>query len=233
MTKVGDLLASTASSVSTAPEQPGQVVRSRAGRPTREQAEARFEELLDTALDLFLKNGYEMTTIESIASAVNMTKRTVYVKFEDKAALFLTAVQRAIEREVTPLADMVSLDRGDLRETLEGIARLRIMRFMTPSGLRLQRIIQAESYRFPRIADWHYQQSSLPVLTYVAGLLQRGMQEGEIVKCDPHQGASAFMSLVVGSQMRTIVGGRTPSSKDIDQKVSFTVRLLLDGLRQR
>lgn len=210
-----------------------QVVRTRPGRPTRQQAEARFEELLDTALDLFLKCGYEITTIESIASAVNMTKRTVYAKFDDKPALFLAAVQRAIEREVTPLAELMALDHGDLRETLEWIARLRISRFLTPRGLRLQQIIQAESYRFPQIAEWHYQQSSLPVLNYVASLLQRAARDGTIRKCDPAEAAAAFMSLVVGGQVRSIVGGRTPSSKDIDRRVSFTVELLLEGLLQR
>ena len=56
---------------------------------TREQAEARLEELLDSALDHFLQHGFELATIDMIATAVNMTKRTVYAKFEDKAGLFL------------------------------------------------------------------------------------------------------------------------------------------------
>ena len=43
--------------------------RARAGRPTREQAEARHEELLEVALDQFLDKGYEPATIEAIASA--------------------------------------------------------------------------------------------------------------------------------------------------------------------
>ena len=43
------------------------LTRRRAGRPTKEQAEARFEELLDTALDMFLEHGFELTTIEMIA----------------------------------------------------------------------------------------------------------------------------------------------------------------------
>ena len=55
-------------------------VRPGAGRPTREQAELRHQELLDRALELFLENGFELTTIESIAASVGMTKRTVYAR---------------------------------------------------------------------------------------------------------------------------------------------------------
>lgn len=204
-----------------------------AGRPTREQAEARFEELLDTALDLFLQHGFELTTIEMIATAMNMTKRTVYAKFEDKAALFLAAVQRAIERQIVPAGVLESLDRGDLAETLEAIGRLRIGQVMTANGLRLQHIIQTESYRFPQIAEANFEQSAKPVMDFVAYLLTRAMADGKIASTDPQQAASAFMSMVVGGQVRTIVIGRNPSKREIDERVRFTVGLLLNGLRPR
>ena len=50
--------------------------RGRAGRPTRAQSEQRQRQLLDQALEVFLDRGFEMTTIEAIADAVGMTKRT-------------------------------------------------------------------------------------------------------------------------------------------------------------
>ena len=56
------------------------VIQRGAGRPTKAQAEARLEELLDSALDIFLERGFELATIEAIAARVNMTKRTVYAK---------------------------------------------------------------------------------------------------------------------------------------------------------
>ncbi|MBU6268334.1 MAG: TetR/AcrR family transcriptional regulator, partial [Sphingomonadales bacterium] len=65
------------------------------GRPTREQAIERDRELLDTALDLFLENGFEGTSIEAITAAVGMAKRTIYSRYEDKRGLFRAALQRA------------------------------------------------------------------------------------------------------------------------------------------
>ncbi len=208
-------------------------IRRGAGRPTREQAEARHEELLDTSLDLFLEHGFELATIEMIAARVRMTKRTVYARYPDKASLFRVAVQRAIERQIVPQHVLEGLDKGDLAESLEAIARLRIEQVMTPNGLRLQRIINTESYRFPEIFTANYEQSGKPVIDFVAGLLERAIAAGKVAPTKPELAASAFMSMVVGGQVRTIVSGRMPAHKELDEKVRFTVRLLLDGLRPR
>ena len=216
-----------------APTPSSDAPRRGAGRPTREQAEARLEELLDSALDHFLQHGFELATIDMIATAVNMTKRTVYAKFEDKAGLFLAAVQRAVERQIVPESVLQALDQGDLAETLKAIGRLRINQVMTPNGMRLQHIIQAESYRFPQIFDANFRQSAKPVITFVSALLQRAMDAGTISPTDPNMAASAFMSMVVGTQVRSIVGGHALSQKEIDERVAFSVNLLLDGLRPR
>jgi AcrR family transcriptional regulator len=208
-------------------------MRRGAGRPTTEQAEARHEELLDAALDLFLEHGFELATIEMIAARINMTKRTVYARYADKASLFRGAVQRAIERQIVPQHVLEGFDQGDLAATLESVARLRIGQVMTPNGLRLQRIINTESYRFPGIFTDNFEQSAKPVLDFVAGVLDRAIAAGQIAPTDSGFAASAFMSMVVGGQVRAIVSGRVPTRAELDRKVTFTVRLLLDGLRPR
>jgi AcrR family transcriptional regulator len=205
-------------------------LRRGAGRPTREQAEARHEEMLDAALDLFLEHGFELTTIEMVAARV---RRTVYARYVDKAALFNAAVQRAIERQIVPDDVLAGFDQGDLAATLESVARLRIGQVMTPNGLRLQRIINTESYRFPEIFTANFEQSAKPVLDFVAGVLDRAIAAGQISPTDSGFAASAFMSMVVGGQVRAIVSGRGPARAELDRRINFTVRLLLDGLRPR
>ena len=212
---------------------PTSTLRRGAGRPTREQAEARHEEMLDAALEEFLEHGFELTTIEMIAARVRMTRRTVYARYADKAALFNAAVQRAIERQIVPPYVLARLDQGDLAATLESVARLRIAQVMTPNGLRLQRIINTESYRFPEIFTANFEQSAKPVLDFVAGVLDRAIAAGQVAPTDTAFAASAFMSMVVGGQVRAIVAGRAPARAELDRKVHFTVRLLLDGLRPR
>jgi TetR/AcrR family transcriptional regulator, mexJK operon transcriptional repressor len=208
-------------------------MRRGAGRPTAEQAEARHEELLDAALDLFLEHGFELTTIEMIAARINMTKRTVYARYADKASLFRGAVRRAVERQIVPRNVLEGFDNGDLTETLASIARLRIGQVMTPNGLRLQRIINTEGYRFPEIFTANFEQSAMPVIDFVAGLLDRAIAAGQISPTDSGLAASAFMSMVISGQVRAIVSGRLPTEAEMDRKIYFTVSLLLDGLRPR
>ena len=69
------------------------------GRPSKEESRRRHEELLETALDIFLERGFEQTTMVEIAKVVGMSKRTIYAAYDDKEQLFKAAVKRATERE--------------------------------------------------------------------------------------------------------------------------------------
>lgn len=210
---------------------PGPATRRRAGRPTRAEAEARESELLDVALELFLEHGYNLVTIEMVATEVAMTRRTIYARYPHKSALFTAAVQRAIEQQILPREALENLDNGDLAETLEAIGRMRLTQLMTPHGLRLQRIINTESYRFPEIFTANVEQSTRVIIDFVAGLLERAIAAGEIAPTSTRRAAAAFMGLVVGGQMRVVERGRIPAESELDKHLRFTVGLLLDGLR--
>src|SRR6478736_1568285 len=118
--------------------------RRRAGRPTREQARQRHEELLDCALDVFLANGFERSTIDAIAVSTGMAKRTIYGLYPDKAALFRAAVQRAVDRWIVPIDVLYAVETDDLEETLIAIAKMRLESFTSPAGVALQRVLNAE-----------------------------------------------------------------------------------------
>ncbi|NUU21961.1 MAG: TetR/AcrR family transcriptional regulator [Streptomycetaceae bacterium] len=212
---------------------PAPANRRKAGRPTREEAEARDAELLDVALELFLEHGYNLVTVEMVATHVSMTRRTIYARYPHKTALFSAAVQRAIERQTLPREALAELDDGDLAATLEAVARLRLTRLMTPHGLRLQRIINTESYRFPEIFTANTEQSTSVVIDFVADLFDRAIAAGEIAPTNTKRAAAAFMGLVIGGQARTIERGHVPTEAEVDKHLRFTVGLLLDGLRPR
>ena len=207
--------------------------RARSGRPTREQAEARQGELLDAALDHFLDKGYETATIEAIAAEVGMTKRTVYARYPEKAALFRAAVHRAIERYTITEERIQATDCGDLEQTLHNIARLRIDLVASPQGLKLQRIINTESYRFPEIFNEVYELGALPTIRFLAALLRRETEAGQLALTQSAMAANVFMTMVVSGPVRLIVSGNAPSEKEIDERIAFAVRLFLNGARSR
>ena len=58
------------------------------------EADVRREELLDTALALFLEHGYERTSVEQITNAVGVAKGTFYHYFATKQDLLEQLVER-------------------------------------------------------------------------------------------------------------------------------------------
>ena len=211
----------------------GDAKSARAGRPTREQAQARHHALLNTALDQFLAKGFELATIEAIAQEVGMTKRTVYARYPDKVALFQAAVDLAIERYTVPQEQIEATDRGDLVQTLVAIAWLRVEQVLTTNGLRLQRIINAESYRFPDLFTRSYEQTGLPTVHFLTAVLDRETRAGALAIAQPAKAANVFMSMVVGGPVRSIVLGTGMERDEIDARIRYAVSLFLDGARPR
>ena len=203
------------------------------GRPTRAQQELRHEQLLNVALDLFLERGFEPATMEEIAAHVGMSKRTVYARYPDKGALFKAAVRRAIERYTVPRAALEALATDDLEETLAAIARLRIANVATPVATKLQRILSAQSYRFPELFHAAFEQGAGPTIGFLADLFARYSALGEIKVTEPRRAASAFLSLVVGGPARIIVSGNKLDRAEIEGHIRFAVDLFLHGVRRR
>jgi TetR/AcrR family transcriptional repressor of mexJK operon len=204
-----------------------------AGRPTRAQAEQRHEELLDRALELFLENGFQQVTIDQIAAAVGMTKRTMYARYADKRALFKAAVQRAIDRWTVPRERLQAVVSDDLEATLIAIARIRLENAISPVGLQLQRIINAESYRFPEIFTQTYEQGMRPALDFIADLLRQHHKAGTVRITKPDVAAAAFLSMVVGGPTRAIVWGGPVDRENLDERIRYCVRLFMEGARRR
>ncbi len=207
--------------------------RPKAGRPTRDQARARHVAMLETALDHFLNLGFEQTTIESIARSVGMTKRTIYARYPDKVALFHAAVGLAIDRFAVSQEQIEATERGDIEQTLIAFAWLRIEQVMTPNGLKLQRIINTEAYRFPQILAESYEIGAGPSVRFLASLLARETAAGRLSVQQPERAAVVFLSMVVSGPVRTIVIGNQLSRDEIEDRLRYAVRLFLDGARSR
>jgi len=203
------------------------------GRPTRSQSERRHKELLVRALDEFLEHGYELATMDAIGASISMTKRTIYSLYKDKKMLFRAAVKRAIDEWTMPIEKLRVLETNDLEATLTAIARVRVDYSISPIGLKLQRIINAESYRFPDMARLMYEQGAVPTIRFLADLLERHAKHGKFVVADPEILAHSFMSLLVGGPTRGVVLGRTADLRDIENRIRVNIKLFLNGIRSR
>ncbi|NTY58185.1 TetR/AcrR family transcriptional regulator [Mycolicibacterium sphagni] len=203
------------------------------GRPSRERAQQRHEELLDCALGVFLDHGFDRATIDGIAAAAGMAKRTIYARYADKAALFEAAVQRAVDRWIIPVDTLREVETQDLEETLVAIARIRLESYTSPAGIALQRILNAEGYRFPDLYRLAFEQGTVPALRLIADMLSRHAAMGSVQLEDPEVLAGAFLSITVGGPATGVMWGVVLDPDVLDHRIRTCVRVFLDGVRPR
>lgn len=72
-------------------------------RKTKDEAERTRERILASALALFVKNGYESTTLTDVASRLKMTKGAVYWHFSSKEKLLVAIVDEMLNRFASEL----------------------------------------------------------------------------------------------------------------------------------
>ena len=200
------------------------------GRTTLSQTKQRNLELLDKALDLFLENGFERTTIDAIAASVGMAKRTVYLRYGNKTGLFKASLQRAIEEWIVPVERLRAAETADAEETLLRIGQILVANIMSPAGLRLMRITNAESGRMPEIGAFTNEQGTAPTLAYLTDLIRRRIRPEGIEIADPKEAAMAFLYLVVGGPASMTAWGVVLDEITIDKHTRYCVHLFLHGL---
>jgi len=201
------------------------------GRQSPTQTRQRNQELLKTALDLFLEKGFERTSIDEIAAAVGMAKRTIYLRYGNKTKLFKASLQRAIEEWIIPVERLRAAETDDLEQTLLRIGQIQLANVLSPAGLRLLRITNAESARMPEIGAFTCQQGTNPTLAYIEDLIRRRARRPDGTEVDdPHEAALAFLELVVGGPANYVAWGIEYEQQEIDRHTQYCVRLFLHGL---
>jgi TetR/AcrR family transcriptional regulator, regulator of autoinduction and epiphytic fitness len=134
------------------------------------ESSAKPNAIVLAALELFTRYGYRKTSIDDIAQAAQVAKRTVYLHFENKAAVFLAILeylgdlvrQRCVAAErvggtavdrLTRLLDAYfgmafelfskSAHMPELEETFSKLARARIGNLNTEYEARLARFLRS------------------------------------------------------------------------------------------
>jgi TetR/AcrR family transcriptional repressor of mexJK operon len=121
-----------------------------AGRPRARDVEARMNDLLKIAGQLFLKHGYTKVSLETIAREAHVAVRTIYVKFGGKNGL-LNAVLVARRDQLFKIRDMET-DTRPLKEIVDDFARHFLDLLMAPEAISMQRVVLAEAPGNPELA---------------------------------------------------------------------------------
>ena len=86
------------------------------GRPRRFNEEA----VLDAAAEVFVKGGYEGTSIDDLVKALNLHRGSLYKAFGSKHGLFLAVLRRYVNTQLAHVTHAALSPRG----TVEGVGDL-------------------------------------------------------------------------------------------------------------
>ena len=202
------------------------------GRPSRAAAALLGEHILDVATELFLAQGYGVTSIEAVAQRARISKRTFYHRFTDKAALFGAVVRRIIE-ELRPPSGAPLYEGGGLEQVLGRLARLMLRAVLMPKALALNRLMVAEAQRFPELAGIVAREGGRAELVgQIAAMLEREARAGALAIDRPEFAAEQFIQLVVSLPQRRAFGLGTPMTEaELDGWADDCVNLFLNGCR--
>ncbi|TKD21407.1 TetR/AcrR family transcriptional regulator [Rhodobacter capsulatus] len=197
-----------------------------AGRPKALSDEERRNRILDAAGALFIEAGYEATDMKRIAERCGMSKKTLYLVFQNKEDLFATLVCDPRAYASAPDVDLAGAS-GEAR-LVEILLRL-AMWVLAPRQIGLTRLIIAEAFKTPELAGRFREQAiEIGRRSIIAGLdfLSGPTRTGP----DVEQLASLlFGAAIADLQLRALVGENIEEARQED-RLRENIRLVVQSL---
>jgi TetR/AcrR family transcriptional regulator, mexJK operon transcriptional repressor len=186
--------------------------------------------ILDAATSAFLADGYAATTIEAIAKACGVAKRTIYARWSGKPALFRAVLERLMGRWLSSTGEWP--ETSDLEAALSDAAARILAVALTPEAIALYRLLIAESARFPELPLMLHQSGASEGTARIAALLNRAIADGTLPPQDTTFAAEQFLHLLLAGPQRRALGlGQTLDERQIVTWRTATIALFLRGVR--
>lgn len=184
-------------------------------------------DIMDAAISLFSKNGYEGTTIEDIAETLHMAKSTVYLYFESKDDLFMECIERLTVVAVPEEAwDEIRKERNILEKIKKRTLAFH-KSFPSYKGIlaMAKNALGGDNEKLMEKAK-----NTLTLMTRpIVSDLRKGMAEGVFREIDEELVAHAMLAMGEGLGCRQMMDSRYT----IEQVVKNTLDLLINGLLKR
>jgi TetR/AcrR family transcriptional repressor of mexJK operon len=208
----------------------GAALRRSGGRPTATAAVLLETTILDAATAAFLADGYAATTIEAIARACSVAKRTIYARWSGKPALFRAVLERLMAKWLSNAGDWTEAET--LEAALNGAAAGILAIALTAEAVALHRLLIAESTRFPELPLMMHQAGAGEGTSQIAALLDRAIAEGTLPRHDSVFAAEQFLHLVLAGPQRRALGlGPKLDEQQLLQWRKAAVSLFLSGIQ--
>lgn len=198
--------------------------RATRGRPRFLTAEARRDRLLDAAETVFLTRGYHAASMDDVAHAASMSKKTIYQVFASKSEMF----EVLLTNRFIPVVPVSADDGRPLAQTLTDILRHMAASCLAPRHIAMTRLMIAEAPLSREMAD---------VLERLVGngLLEECLtdqaRQGRVASDRVREAANTLFFTAVGEALLfSLLGIRgEPGAGELNPRIDYAVRQFLSG----
>ncbi len=197
-------------------------------------AGAKGEAISAAALRLFLRDGYERTSVDAIAAEAGVSKRTIYNRYGDKESLFLSVLRdtyAAMTATFGRIAEAHLSEITDVRQDLTAFARdVAFTLLRAPERIGLIRLMMAEAPYFPALLREQAQPQTMTGI--LARALARLAEAGQLQITDPVEAADHLSALTFGQLNNKSMFGAVPvSDAETERMVTGGVAAFLRAYR--
>lgn len=201
------------------------------GPKFRRRAEARPDEVLDAALDLFIERGFASTRVEDIAARAGLSKGAVYLYFPSKEAVLEGIVRRAMIPIASTAVEMVQSYAGDPRTIITLVMKSIAKRLVEPRTIAIPKLMMREMINFPAFARMYKEEVLDRVIPMITGLLRTGIAEGYLRPVDPELTIRSIIGpIMLHVLLDEVFSIRPDDGLAIERLIENHLTILFDGL---
>lgn len=201
-----------------------------------EKGRKRYELIVKTALELFLKNGYDKTSLSDIVAISGGSLASIYTFFENKEGLFKAIIEQEIDELISEIDEKIDLKIShSLEEFLTKFATIIFSIICRKKKISLGRIMMSEGPKDGGLLGRAFLDQ---ILNKIDLVLINFLERDEIkVKLNPRFPtkfvAKSFMQSVIGVYYYdALMLNEEPklSKKEREEHVALCVELFLNGI---
>ncbi len=196
--------------------------------------DARPQELLAAALELFGEKGYASTRLEDVAKRAGVSKGTLYLYFTNKEELFKAVVRENIVSAIGVAEDSIAGFDGHSADLLREVIVGWWQQVGATKSSAITKLMMAESGNFPELAKFYQDEVITRSSMMISSMLERGVACGEFRPLD-----ASLMTQVLVAPVLTLmlwkhsVGPCDQSALDPIAFINAFVEMALHGLVPR
>ena len=182
-------------------------------------------EILETAADLFVRQGYEETGLGEIAAVIGIGRTTLYEYFSDKEEILVCLVEENIPQVVDDMIARIP-DGLDGRERL-GELLLASLQFVSDDS-NLGTLIMREVPKLSPEAQVKVRAAHARLEREIVEVCEKAVESGEFRNLDPVVAGRIASSMVMCSA-RSLLRDKDPKQK-MHETADTLLSVLFDGL---